>query len=27
MNEIANQETDKKEFPLLNIKIKVTVIN
>lgn len=27
MDEIANQETDKKEFPLLNIKIKVSLIN
>ncbi len=27
MDEIANQETDKKEFPLLNIKIKATLIN
>ncbi len=27
MDEIANQETDKKEFPLLNIKIKVSIIN
>lgn len=27
MNEIANQETDKKEFPLLNIKIKASIIN
>jgi cyclophilin family peptidyl-prolyl cis-trans isomerase len=27
MDEIANQETDKKEFPLLNIKIKASLIN
>ena len=27
MDEIASQETDKKEFPLLNIKIKVSIIN
>ena len=27
MDEIASQETDKKEFPLLNIKIKATLIN
>ncbi|WP_396153496.1 peptidylprolyl isomerase [Flavobacterium sp.] len=27
MDEIARQETDKKEFPLLNIKIKVSIIN
>ncbi len=27
MDEIANQETDKKEFPLLNIRIKASIIN
>lgn len=27
MNIIASQETDKKEFPLLNIKIKISIVN